>query len=498
MRLRLRATGGAWLAWICVIAGCFSPGLQYGEGELPCGPGDSCPPGYQCASARCWTQLPSSPDAPPVVTIDGAAADAPLPPADAPLPVADAPLPVADAPLPVADAPLPPDAMPPADARADAPIVGADAATADARPADAAAATDASTAPPVLEVTPSSKSFGTVTVDDTSSTQTFTVENVGQAGVNNLVLSLVGTDPGHFEIASDTCGAMLNGGASCTADVRFSPTASGTRSASFRAAGGGSSDQADLSGTGEATLDVTTSGTGTGTITSNPPGIACPGTCSATFTSKTVMLSAAPDSGSSFGAWGGACSGSGGCTVTLDAPQKSVSASFGPVTHTLTIMKIGTGDGTVTSNPLGISCGSTCSKAFPAGNVSISADPDTISAFAGFSGGGCDPPDPFCTINLTADTTVMADFRPAYTLVVHVEPPGTNRVRVTDSFGQGTNCYSICSFTFPEGEMVELRALPDADMNFDYWFSGDCGGSSFVYDLTIDEDKVCRAQFSTP
>jgi hypothetical protein len=67
----------------------------------------------------------------------------------------------------------------------------------------------------------------------------------------------------------------------------------------------------------------------------------------------------------------------------------------------------------------------------------------------------------------------MADFRPAYTLVVHVEPPGTNRVRVTDSFGQGTNCYSICSFTFPEGEMVELRALPDADMNFDYWFSGD-------------------------
>jgi hypothetical protein len=35
-------------------------------------------------------------------------------------------------------------------------------------------------------------------------------------------------------------------------------------------------------------------------------------------------------------------------------------------------------------------------------------------------------------------------------------------------------------------------------MNFDYWFSGDCGGSSFVYDLTIDEDKVCRAQFSTP
>jgi hypothetical protein len=498
---RLLATRGAWLIWCLAVAGCFSPGLDYPGGELPCGPGESCPPGYQCATGRCWVngQVPS-PDA-PLVEVD-APVDAAL---DAPI---DAAGEIADASPP--DAPLSPDAAPdaPADASPDAatadaaPDGAADAApdaTADARPVDAAAADariDAAVAPPVLEITPPSKSFGTVTVDDTSATQTFTVENTGQAAVTGLALSITGTDGAHFDIAAATCGTTLNGGSSCSADVVFAPAASGARSGSLRAAGTGTSATASLTGTGEATLSVSVSGTGSGSVTSTPPGIDCPGACAADFTSKTVTLSPDPAAGSSFAGWGGDCSGSAGCTVTLDAPAKSVSASFGPETHMLTVMKIGTGGGTVTSIPSGINCGTTCSKAFPAGNVSVSADPDTISAFRGFTGGGCSPPDPFCTINLTADTTVMADFAPAWTLMVHVDPASANRVRVTDSFGVGQNCFSICSYTFPEGEEVELRAMPDADWTFDFWYAGDCGGSSPVYDLTMDEDKVCRAQFS--
>ena len=76
------------------------------------------------------------------------------------------------------------------------------------------------------------------------------------------------------------------------------------------------------------TLTVSTSGTGSGTITSTPAGIACPGTCSASFASGTaVTLTATPTSGSAFTGWSGACSGTGACSVTMNSNQ-SVTATF--------------------------------------------------------------------------------------------------------------------------------------------------------------------------
>jgi YVTN family beta-propeller protein len=78
-------------------------------------------------------------------------------------------------------------------------------------------------------------------------------------------------------------------------------------------------------------LTVTKSGTGAGTITSNPAGIDCGSTCSASFdegTTVTLMAAAAP--GSEFAGWSGDCSSSGTsttCTLTMDA-GKNVSASF--------------------------------------------------------------------------------------------------------------------------------------------------------------------------
>jgi hypothetical protein len=75
-------------------------------------------------------------------------------------------------------------------------------------------------------------------------------------------------------------------------------------------------------------LTVAKSGTGTGTVTSGPAGINCGSTCSATFASGTaVTLAATADAGSTFAGWSGACTGTGICTVTMDA-AKSVTATF--------------------------------------------------------------------------------------------------------------------------------------------------------------------------
>ncbi len=79
------------------------------------------------------------------------------------------------------------------------------------------------------------------------------------------------------------------------------------------------------------TLSVTKSGSGSGTVTSSPAGINCGATCSAPFSNGTaVTLTAAPASGSKFTGWSGACSGLGGCMLTMTA-NRSVTAGFAKV-----------------------------------------------------------------------------------------------------------------------------------------------------------------------
>jgi Domain of unknown function DUF11/Divergent InlB B-repeat domain len=76
-------------------------------------------------------------------------------------------------------------------------------------------------------------------------------------------------------------------------------------------------------------LIVTKAGTGNGNVTSQPAGIACGGTCSASYPRDThVTLTATPAAGSAFAGWnGGGCSGAGACVVALTTAT-TVNAAF--------------------------------------------------------------------------------------------------------------------------------------------------------------------------
>src|SRR5438067_13297151 len=63
-----------------------------------------------------------------------------------------------------------------------------------------------------------------------------------------------------------------------------------------------------------------------------------------------------------FQGWGGACTGTGVCTVRL-AADTVVTASFALRPATLQVTRQGSGSGTVTSNPGGISCGTEIGRA---------------------------------------------------------------------------------------------------------------------------------------
>jgi hypothetical protein len=90
-------------------------------------------------------------------------------------------------------------------------------------------------------------------------------------------------------------------------------------------------------------------------------------------------------------------------------------------TYTLSVTKQGTDNGTVTSNPSGISCGSTCSAAFSSGqSVTLTATAATGSTFAGWSG-ACTGTGS-CTVSMTQARSVTATFNaivPTHSTVLH-------------------------------------------------------------------------------
>ncbi len=104
------------------------------------------------------------------------------------------------------------------------------------------------------------------------------------------------------------------------------------------------------------------------------------------------------------------------------------------VSSHLAVLKTGTG--TVTSVPAGITCGATCSSQFLQGTVvTLTATPATGQVFTGWSGGGCGGTATTCTVTVTGNTTISADFAPQILTVFGIVSgthgtvsPGTQKV----------------------------------------------------------------------
>jgi hypothetical protein len=91
--------------------------------------------------------------------------------------------------------------------------------------------------------------FSTVRVGTTSSARTVTLTNHLSS---SLAFSTISASPG-FNVASNTCGASIGAGASCTVGVTFSPTAAGpaTGTLTFTDSAVTSPQVVTLSGTGQ-------------------------------------------------------------------------------------------------------------------------------------------------------------------------------------------------------------------------------------------------------
>lgn len=83
---------------------------------------------------------------------------------------------------------------------------------------------------------------------------------------------------------------------------------------------------------------------------------------------------------------------------------------FTPVPRNLTVNFSGTGGGTITSSPVGISCDTNCSSAFQATQqITLHPATDPVSTFSGWTSGPCSGTGD-CLLTLTTDTSVTAGF----------------------------------------------------------------------------------------
>jgi hypothetical protein len=251
-------------------------------------------------------------------------------------------------------------------------------------------------------------------------------------------------------------------------------------------------------------LEVDFAGTGGGRITSFPEGIDCHADCGAEFAvGKLVTLTAAADIRSNFLGWkveGGtsSCAGTGPCDVQLDEDTK-VTAEFEQLPQKpLTVSKLGAGEGTVTSSPEGVDCGTTCSSTFNDGSTAIlTATPAAHSTFTGWqvSGapGAC-PGTGTCSVTMNAGQAVSATFAPIpqQTLSVSMGGNGSGSV-VSDP--TGIECGEFCSAEFDSGGIATLSAHPSPGSRFAGWSGGGCSGTGDC-EVTVGAGSSVTANFA--
>ncbi len=245
-------------------------------------------------------------------------------------------------------------------------------------------------------------------------------------------------------------------------------------------------------------VTVTTTGTGNGVVTSQPAGIDCGVVCSGSFDENTVVtLTATPASGSVFDGWSGdndcadgqvSVTGPVGCTASFSVPP--------PPQFTLQITRTGAGNGTVTSAPASIDCGTACSASFDQGtSVTLAAIPHTDSEFSGW-GGAADCADGVVTMNAEISCIANFDSLPPppppmqFSLQVTLTGDGGGTI---SSVPAGIACGLDCQETFDENTQVVLTALPDFDSGFVSW-SGDADCVDGV--VAMASNVNCIATFS--
>ena len=180
-------------------------------------------------------------------------------------------------------------------------------------------------------------------------------------------------------------------------------------------------------------------------------------------------------------------------------------AGSGSPQQTLTVLPVGQGSGTVTSEPPGINCPPDCTEQAPIWTRFIlTAHPAAGSSFRGWYG-ACSGTGQCGVTVQSSNTTVAAWFDPGTSPPPPPPPPPpgvvTHEVRAS-RVGHGTivsdpvgiECGSTCTASFEEGSSVILMATARPGWHLDRWRYG-CAGQGSVCTLDVTSNRRARAVF---
>jgi Divergent InlB B-repeat domain len=157
-----------------------------------------------------------------------------------------------------------------------------------------------------------------------------------------------------------------------------------------------------------------------------------------------------------------------------------------------TLTKSGSGSGTVTTSPGGITCDSDCAAPYSAGTVlKLIATPAAGSVFAGWSGNtACDNG----AVTMNTDIACTATFSPQ-TLGLNVIKSGNGNGAVVSS-PSGITCGSDCSESYASGASVKLTATAASGSVFRGWSGGGCN-KAITCTVVVNGSTSVTALFDT-
>jgi DNA-binding beta-propeller fold protein YncE len=197
-----------------------------------------------------------------------------------------------------------------------------------------------------------------------------------------------------------------------------------------------------------------------------------------------------------------------GCSTAQIFTGQTVSCNGSPlaqISHEITvppgvplgISLSGSGSGSVTSSPSGITCPGACSYAYlPDTEVTLAASAAPGSTFTGWSGGGCSGTESVCEVSVSEAETVTAEFTiDTYALSVTLEGLGSGEVNSSPAGIDGCEeLAASCNASYDYGTVVTLSANPAEGSTLTGWSGGGCSGTG-TCNVTVDADTGITATF---
>ena len=213
------------------------------------------------------------------------------------------------------------------------------------------------------------------------------------------------------------------------------------------------------------------------TIQVNGSGSTNPTTGTYSYGKETeIDIIATPDSGWQFNSWsGGAADPTSPETTILIDSDKSITANFSQIMHSLTIQLNGSGSTTPVTGTYSYAEGT---------EISITATPDSGWQFDGWSGEVSNTDSATTTVVMDTGKSIAANF----SQIMHTLTLTAN--------GNGLITPTIGAYSHAEGTEVSITATPDSGWRFASWSGEVADPESATTTIIMDSDKSITANFS--